>query len=112
MRLPKGHVEPGESHRQAALREVREEAGLVEIEVLADLGYQTVEFGWRGVHHIRREHYFLMIARDPTSRAQGEEQFEPVWLRWEEALDRVTFDAEHEWVRRARSAWGERAERL
>ena len=111
MRLPKGHVEPGESHRQAALREVREEAGLVDMEIVADLGYQTVEFDWRDVHHVRREHYYLMIAQSPARRAQAEEQFEPLWLGWEEALDRVTFDAEREWVRRARSAWGIRTER-
>jgi 8-oxo-dGTP pyrophosphatase MutT (NUDIX family) len=39
MRLPKGHTEPGESDRQAAIREVREEAGLSEIHVLEDLGH-------------------------------------------------------------------------
>jgi ADP-ribose pyrophosphatase YjhB (NUDIX family) len=112
MRLPKGHVEPGESHRQAALREVREEAGLLEVEVLADLGHQTVEFDWRDVHHVRCEHYYLMMARNPTSSGEPEAQFRPRWLRWGEALDEVTFDAEREWIRRARSAWEKHGERV
>lgn len=111
MRLPKGHVEPGESHRQAALREVHEEAGRLDVEVLADLGYQTVEFDWQDVHHVRQEHYYLMLAQNSASDAQPEKQFEPLWLSWEKALDEVTFDAERQWIRRARSAWERRVER-
>ena len=38
VRLPKGHVEPGEAPREAALREVREEAGYADLEIVADLG--------------------------------------------------------------------------
>lgn len=108
IRLPKGHVEPGESHHQAALREVREEAGLSEIYILDDLGYQTVEFDWQDLHHIRREHYFLMEAPNIQDTASAEEQFEPVWMKWKEALSDLTFEAEREWVRRARSAWENR----
>ncbi|NIV37291.1 MAG: NUDIX domain-containing protein, partial [Anaerolineae bacterium] len=32
IRLPKGHIEPGESPREAALREVCEESGLTHLE--------------------------------------------------------------------------------
>ncbi|MCL7454885.1 MAG: NUDIX domain-containing protein [Anaerolineae bacterium] len=105
MRLPKGHIEPGESHLQAALREVEEEAGLAEIRALASLGHQTVEFDWQGAHHIRQEHYFLMRVLGEVRTGSAESQFEPLWLSWEEALTKVTFEAEREWIRRARSAW-------
>jgi 8-oxo-dGTP pyrophosphatase MutT (NUDIX family) len=110
MRLPKGHIEPGESHLQAALREVEEEAGLAEIRVLGSLGHQTVEFDWKGAHHIRQEHYFLMHAPGEASTASAEAQFEPRWLSWEEALSKITFEAEREWLRRARSAWARLAQ--
>lgn len=36
--LPKGHVEPGETHEQAALREVTEETGLDKIDILQFIG--------------------------------------------------------------------------
>ncbi len=36
--LPKGHIEPGESLEQAALREIHEEAGLANVQVIELLG--------------------------------------------------------------------------
>ena len=111
IRLPKGHVEPGESREQAALREVAEEAGLPELAILADLGHQTVEFDWDGAHVVRDESYFLMALPPGAETAQPEKQFERLWLTWDEALDRLTFDAEREWLRRAQQAWPERPEK-
>jgi 8-oxo-dGTP pyrophosphatase MutT (NUDIX family) len=105
VRLPKGHVEPGESRRRTALREVGEEAGLPDLEIVADLGHQTVEFDWQGYHYIRDESYFLMVLAPDAEPGQAEKQFVPSWLHWEEALTRLTFEAEREWVRRARGAW-------
>ena len=104
VRLPKGHVEPGESHREAALREVKEEAGLAGLEIVADLGQQRVEFDFQGFHYARQEHYYLMSVPAGTRPQGPEKQFEPVWLPWDEALQRLTFEAEREWLRRARAA--------
>ena len=106
VRLPKGHVEVDESHRQAALREVQEEAGLAGTEIVADLEYQRVEFDYEGRHIIRDEHYYLMAAPPGTQPQDAEPQFEPLWLPWEVALDRMSFEAEREWLRRAQAAVG------
>ena len=38
--LPKGHIEPGESPENAALRETREETGIADIEIIP--GFRTV----------------------------------------------------------------------
>ncbi len=102
IRLPKGHIEPGESRSRAAIREVEEEAGLSGMEILADLGHQTVEFDWKGHHYIRDESYYLMGQGLETVPVRPEKQFERLWLAWGEALARVTFEAEREWLRRAR----------
>jgi 8-oxo-dGTP pyrophosphatase MutT (NUDIX family) len=104
VRLPKGHVEPGEETQTTALREVREESGYENLEVIADLGTQVVEFDHAGRHVVRTEHYYLMALTDEVSSGdgKGEKQFEPVWHTWDRALEVLSFEAEREWVRRAR----------
>jgi 8-oxo-dGTP pyrophosphatase MutT (NUDIX family) len=104
VRLPKGHVEPGESPEQAAVREVREEAGLPGLEIVASLGRQTVEFDWDGQHVIREEFYFLMTLPADAELHRPEDQFERLWLPWEHAARKLTFEAEREWVKRAQIA--------
>jgi len=103
VRLPKGHVEAGESNEQAAIREVLEETGYSELIVVADLGEQMVEFDFEGRHFARTEHYFLMKLKDPEQRpsSKGELEFDPAWLSWTEATKKLTFCAEKEWVKRA-----------
>jgi 8-oxo-dGTP pyrophosphatase MutT (NUDIX family) len=106
VRLPKGHVEPGETRGQAALREVREETGLRDLAIQTDLGHQLVEYEWRGRHYIRDESCFLVTYSPDVLPTHPEKQFERLWLSWEEALERITFEAERAWVRRARAARG------
>lgn len=105
VRLPKGHIEEGESPAEAALREVREEAGYAHLEVVADLGGQQIQFvdPYRQRQVTRDERYFLMRLRDArqVEREEKESQFIPIWMSADEALARLTFEAEREFVRRA-----------
>jgi 8-oxo-dGTP pyrophosphatase MutT (NUDIX family) len=103
LRLPKGHIEPGENPRQAALREAGEETGLCHLVIVAELGQQVVEFDWKQAHVVRTETYFLMLARSGARSRAPESQFERLWLTWPEAKERITFEAEGEWLRRAQS---------
>ena len=104
VRLPKGHVEPEETIADAALREVAEETGYDDLEIIADLGEQLVAFPLGDKVVRRTEHYFLMRARSlhQTERPQSDEQqFFTVWVPWDEAHTHLTFEAEHVWVHRA-----------
>ncbi|MCX7682958.1 MAG: HAD-IA family hydrolase [Anaerolineae bacterium] len=114
IRLPKGHVERGETAVETALRETQEESGYGNLTVRDDLGTRTVEFTHPdGRHIIRTERYFLLTLTDQADErtpqpAKGahEDQFEPLWLPWDEALEALTFEAEQEWVRLARARMG------
>jgi 8-oxo-dGTP pyrophosphatase MutT (NUDIX family) len=108
VRLPKGHIEAGESRQQAALREVHEESGLTGLEILSDLGYQPVRFVSEGTRYVRDESYFLMAVPRDAEHNRPEKQFERRWLTWSDASTRLTFDAEREWIRRAQLAWDRR----
>lgn len=101
VRLPKGHIESGETAAEAALREVGEESGLWGLRLLADLGVQVIEFDYQGQHIIRTERYFLMTFAEGTAGGTAEDQFEPRWVTWQQAVDLLSFEGEKEWVRRA-----------
>lgn len=104
VRLPKGHVDPGETPMQAALRETAEESGYGDLEIVSDLGYQVVKFNFQGDDFIRTEHYYLMrLSSERTVRRsrKDEAQFSPVWTPLEEAVQRLTFEAEQQFARRA-----------
>ncbi len=107
VRLPKGHIDPGETDEEAAMREVLEESGYGALAIEADLGHATSEFDFRGKHHIRQERYFLMRLTDPKRGAPqptGPEEalFEPAWLPLEEAASQMTYTSERGFIARAR----------
>jgi len=106
IRLPKGHIDPGETPEEAAVREVREESGYQGLEITADLGEAESEYTFQGARHHRVERYFLMRLTDPGRGAPqpvGEEEalFSPLWLDPGEAAERLTYPSEREFARRA-----------
>lgn len=81
--LPKGHLEPGETAEQAAVREVEEETG-ISSRVLAPLG--TIDFWFvadgRRIH--KTVHHFLLAA---TGGELSDEDVEVVDVQWFELPD-------------------------
>ena len=117
VRLPKGHVEPGESFLEAAMREIGEESGYTDLEEICPLGTQLVEItaerAATPVMISRTEHGFLFNLRSKTEVPRGEEdlKFEPVWWPISGLVGLLTFPAEREWAQRAIAALTERAGR-
>lgn len=102
--LPKGLVDEGETIEEAAVREVREEAG-IETDLTAPLEETEYWFyankdGERTRFH-KTVHWFLMRYRGGTTENHDAEVAEARWAGIEEALDMLVFKNEREVVKKA-----------
>jgi len=100
--LPKGHPDGAESASEAALREVREEAG-VEAELVESLG-QVRYWYQRGGRRIAKVVEFFLLRYVSGDVADHDHEVEDArWIPVAEAAGRLTYDGEREMVRRALS---------
>lgn len=97
--FPKGHLDPGETRLQAALREVEEEAG-VEARALSGSFVPTTHYqNDRGEE--RLIHWFILTT-DASTPVLRETTFpEGVFLEPEKALERLSFEEDRELLRKA-----------
>jgi 8-oxo-dGTP pyrophosphatase MutT (NUDIX family) len=82
--FPKGHIEPGETARQAALREAEEEAG-VAARPIGKAGRTEFDLGTSSYVI----DYWLAETDDPGEPEPGRQLG---WYGYKEALGRLTFD--------------------
>jgi diadenosine hexaphosphate hydrolase (ATP-forming) len=91
--IPKGHIEEGETARQTAEREIREETGLQEMKVLNWLG--KINFRYRRVTSLvlMTTEIFLVEAKGDTDKLQKEEWMNGIkWFKATEALDKIEYE--------------------
>ena len=77
--LPKGHVEPRETHEQAALREVREETGCW-AEILLKLSEISYWFYLNGTKHKKSVHFYFMRYVSGDTANHDHEVDEAAWF--------------------------------
>jgi 8-oxo-dGTP pyrophosphatase MutT (NUDIX family) len=92
--FPKGHIEKGETAEAAALREAKEEAGVVG-KVIGPAG--ILEYGFMGVK-ARVEYFLAELTREAGPPEDGREK---VWCDLEEALDRLSYKNTRKLLRKA-----------
>ncbi len=102
--LPKGMVDEGESFEEAALREVREEAG-IDTELIGELERTEYWFsadrnGTRTRFH-KFVHWFLMRYTSGNVEDHDHEVFEARWETVDEALRMLVFKNERDMVEKA-----------
>jgi 8-oxo-dGTP pyrophosphatase MutT (NUDIX family) len=106
-RLPKGHVDPGETPAQAAVREVEEEAG-ARATIVAELGTVENRFAASSKRMKRHVHWYLMAVVDDAI-GPHEEKWTPLWVGLDEALGLMRFEAERlplRWARQTQASAG------
>jgi 8-oxo-dGTP pyrophosphatase MutT (NUDIX family) len=101
--LPKGHIEPGESGAETAVREVREETGLDSrlVEKLDDIRYWYTRDGARVLKVVS---FFLLAYRSGSLRDYQREEVDGAeWIPLEDAPDRLAYRGEKQMARAALS---------
>jgi 8-oxo-dGTP pyrophosphatase MutT (NUDIX family) len=103
--LPKGIIDPGETDEKAALREVREEAGIT-CEIVEPI--ETIEYWFVGSYDGPKKRYhkkvsfFLMKYLSGDVADHDHEVTEARWVSFDDALTMLAFKNEKDVVEKAR----------
>jgi 8-oxo-dGTP pyrophosphatase MutT (NUDIX family) len=98
--LAKGGIEDEESTEDAAVREVREETGLL-AEIEASLGETRYFYVWENVRIRKTVHFFLMRHTGGDIDDRDDEMEEIRWFPLERALKRAAYRGERDVLVRA-----------
>lgn len=91
--IPKGHIEPGETAVATAKREIGEEAGLTNVEMLGWLG--KIHFRYRRVDKLvlMTTQIYLVKALGDTDAIKKEEWMNDIrWFSFADALDQIEYE--------------------
>ena len=109
--FPKGHVEAGEEPSAAAVREVREETGLEELQLRAPIQAIDWYFRFKGklVHKVC--HFFRMETALETTCPQRDEGITACrWEPFDRAIDLVSYANARDVLRRAQELFSTNVE--
>ena len=91
--IPKGHIEPGETAKMTARREIEEETGLKNVSILTWLG--MIHFKYRRADKLvlMTTQIYLVQALDTHEMPVGEKWMKGIqWFSFTDALDTIEYD--------------------
>ena len=91
--IPKGHIEEGETAQQTAKREIGEEAGLSQVDILGWLG--KIHFRYRRIDKLvlMTTQIYLVRAKGDTDAIKKEEWMNGIkWFKFNDALDAIEYE--------------------
>ncbi len=90
--FPKGHVEAGETEGQTALREIQEETGISQLEMVPGFR-QRISYSFSRANELVPKHVIFFLAKTSEGSVQlSDEHMGFEWLEYNEAKKRLTFE--------------------
>ena len=91
--FPKGHAEGAEEGVQAAVRELKEETGIEEVDVVSDVSFsEHYTFARANKNISKTVTYFIGFVHATEVRIQEEEIQDFRWVSYGDALELITFE--------------------
>jgi bis(5'-nucleosidyl)-tetraphosphatase len=100
--LPKGHIEKGEQELGTVIREVEEETGLKDIEFVKGFKEWIRYSFMSGKQYITKVVTFYLAETHSKEVKISSEHIGYIWLPYEDALARLTFDNAKDVLRKAK----------
>ncbi|MDD3532296.1 MAG: NUDIX domain-containing protein [Candidatus Shapirobacteria bacterium] len=98
--FPKGWIEEGETAPNAALREIKEEAGIVG-EIVEKIGSFSWWFVEKNEKVFKTATFFLVKTQKDTGQLDEKEIERVAWFSFDEAREKLTFDQDKETLTKA-----------
>lgn len=91
--IPKGHIEPGETAKQTAIREIGEEAGLTHISVLSWLGKIHFKYRRQDKLVLMTTQIYLVRSLDRSEIPTKEKWMNGIkWFNFSDALNAIEYE--------------------
>jgi len=92
--LPKGKVDPGETIKDAAIREVVEEVAASNPHVITDVGTSFHTYTHKGKLAFKTTYWYAMTTESTSFVPQTSEDISEVrWFKWDEAIEKLGYDS-------------------
>jgi bis(5'-nucleosidyl)-tetraphosphatase len=100
--FPKGHLEPGEDHRTAAIRELQEETGITDADLLPGFQREIVYFFRDQKKGLVRKIVTYFLGKTKSDRiVLSDEHVGGEFLQLDEAISRLTFASSKQILKQA-----------
>lgn len=101
--FPKGHHEGNETPKETALREVEEETGITEVDLLdLPLIHEEYEIAREDGNVLKNNDYFIGFVKDTNVKIQAGEIRAYKWASFDEAMETFQYESRKEVLKKAK----------